>query len=161
LGNERQRDGEAGGYLGGGGEPSELEPRGGGGGGGGVAEQEGGLGEVELGGDGLHPPLVRGLGGVLEEADRGRVALERLRREGVHLRRPHSATSCLVQIERRLVQESAEQSSTDHGILDATLGHSCDDEYTGALCCRRRRLLLRQFCVLGSCSGGSLQVSLM
>lgn len=75
------------GYLGGGGEPSELEPWGGAGGG--VAEEEGGLGEVELGGDGLQPPLVGGLGGVLEEADRGRVALERLCREGVHLRRPH------------------------------------------------------------------------
>lgn len=105
------------GYLSGRGEPSELEPWGGGaGGGGGVAEQEGGLGEVELGGDGLQPPLVRGLGGVLEEADRGGVALERLRREGVHLRRrPHhtgdNATSCPVQIEkRRLLHESAEQS---------------------------------------------------
>ena len=68
-------------YLRDGGEPSELEPRGGA-----VAEEEGGHGEVELGGDGLQPPLVRGHGGVLQEAHRGRVALERLRREGVHLR---------------------------------------------------------------------------
>jgi len=80
-------DDESGGYLSGGGEPSELEPRGGAGRGG-VPEEEGGLGEVELGGDGLHPPLVSGLGGVLEEAHRCGVALERLRREGVHLRRP-------------------------------------------------------------------------
>jgi hypothetical protein len=39
-----------------------------------------------------------------------------------------NATSCPVQIERRLLQESAEQSCTDHGVLDATLGHSCDGE---------------------------------
>jgi hypothetical protein len=66
--------------LGVGGEPSELEAWGGGGG----PEEEGGLGYVELGGDGLHPTRVGGLRGVLEDAHRGRVALERLRREGVH-----------------------------------------------------------------------------
>lgn len=72
--------------LGDGGEPAEMEPRGGGGGGR-VAGEEGGLGEVELDGDGLHPPAVpRGCGGVvLQEAHRRRVALERLGREGIHL----------------------------------------------------------------------------
>lgn len=101
-------------YLGGGGEPSELEPRDGAGRGGGVPEEEGGLGEVEFGGNGLHPPLVSGLGGVLEEAHRGGVALERLRREGVHLRRPRRRcqVSCELLIRKGSMaplQESTEQ----------------------------------------------------
>jgi hypothetical protein len=81
------------GYLREGSEPSEVEPRGGAGWPGGVADEEGGLREVELGGDGLHPPLVRGgPGGVLlfQEAHRGGVALERLGRERIHLRRDHA-----------------------------------------------------------------------
>lgn len=88
--NSRRREGEMDAAdLGVGGEPSEPEPRGGGGGGAGIPEEEGGLGQVELGGDGLHPPRVGGPLGVVEDAHRRRVALERLRREGVHLRRPH------------------------------------------------------------------------
>lgn len=98
-------------YLSDGGEPSELEQRDGAGRGGLFPEEEGGLGDVELGGDGLHPPLVGGLGGVLEEAHRGGVALERLRREGVHLRRPRRR--CQVSREEeeslQLLQGSTEQ----------------------------------------------------
>lgn len=78
-----EMDGGLCGYLGDGGEPSKVEERRGAGGPGQVADEEGGLGEVELGGDGLHPPLVRGVV-VVEEAHRGGVALERLGREGVH-----------------------------------------------------------------------------
>lgn len=83
-----EMDGGLCGYLGDGSEPAEVEERGGAGCPGEVADEEGGLREVEFGGDGLHPPLVRGVV-VFEEAHRGGVALEGLGREGVHLRRDH------------------------------------------------------------------------
>lgn len=77
------------GYLGDRSEPSEVESRGCAGCPGGVTGEESGLREVELGGDGLHPPVVHGRGRALlfEEAYRGGVAFERLSREGIHLRR--------------------------------------------------------------------------
>jgi hypothetical protein len=75
-----------------------VEPRGGGGWPGGVADEEGGLREVELGGDGLHPPLVRGGALVFEEAYGGRVALEWLGREGIHLRRGHGKVNVNVTV---------------------------------------------------------------
>lgn len=59
LGWEPERGAD---HLGDCGEPAYMKPSGGGGGGGsggGVADKESNLGQVELGSDGLHPPLIR------------------------------------------------------------------------------------------------------